>query len=539
MNIRDVLEFGGLKDAQIVAGFDGISNEVLSISVLEVADTRIKSWVLEQQLYITSFYAILQNTKMQKIVIQALHEKKSAGLVICHIDLFMKTIHPEIIDLCNRLNFPLIVANSGVSYVEIINPILLKLSDDLGNEYYNIFDMQNKFIQNIATKKDVNAIFKTMSDEYNKEIFFLDVNNNILYPRNHENAWEIQRLVAEEINFAGETYKKEGYSVLDSGMSKRIILNIQSNGLNFGTVVAESAETDLEKDVRMIRSFANLCTLILTKTSRINELEIIKKQEYISDLITWNFRSDQVAIKMGQDVGWDIVNKGIMVIVNLNNVQENININTHDLEKFINEILYKKIRDLVKEDNKRNLLGVRSDIFIILLENDSRNIYERANKLGRAAVECCNENFSGTVSVGISEIIDNCRKIPNAYYEAVEAIKIGRYFFGVNEVTTMREIEFYGLFKEITNMERFKNVKSSKFEPLKKYDEDKELDLYRTLKTLVLNNMNVEKTAKDLYIHKNTVNYRKNKIVEILGYKPWNMPHLLNTLIYIISECYE
>lgn len=539
MNIRDVLEFGGLKDAQIVAGFDGISNEVLSISVLEVADTRIKSWVLEQQLYITSFYAILQNTKMQKIVIQALHEKKSAGLVICHIDLFMKTIHPEIIDLCNRLNFPLIVANSGVSYVEIINPILLKLSDDLGNEYYNIFDMQNKFIQNIATKKDVNAIFKTMSDEYNKEIFFLDVNNNILYPRNHENAWEIQRLVAEEINFAGETYKKEGYSVLDSGMSKRIILNIQSNGLNFGTVVAESAEADLEKDVRMIRSFANLCTLILTKTSRINELEIIKKQEYISDLITWNFRSDQVAIKMGQDVGWDIVNKGIMVIVNLNNVQENININTHDLEKFINEILYKKIRDLVKEDNKRNLLGVRSDIFIILLENDGRNIYERANKLGRAAVECCNENFSGTVSVGISEIIDNCRKIPNAYYEAVEAIKIGRYFFGVNEVTTMREIEFYGLFKEITNMERFKNVKSSKFEPLKKYDEDKELDLYRTLKTLVLNNMNVEKTAKDLYIHKNTVNYRKNKIVEILGYKPWNMPHLLNTLIYIISECYE
>lgn len=163
----------------------------------------------------------------------------------------------------------------------------------------------------------------------------------------------------------------------------KLLRDLTAFQLNFGTVVAESAETDLEKDVRMIRSFANLCTLILTKTSRINELEIIKKQEYISDLITWNFRSDQVAIKMGQDVGWDIVNKGIMVIVNLNNVQENININTHDLEKFINEILYKKIRDLVKEDNKRNLLGVRSDIFIILLENDSRNIYERANKLGR------------------------------------------------------------------------------------------------------------------------------------------------------------
>lgn len=539
MNIRDILQFGGLKDARIIAGMDGIENEVTSVSVLEVADTRIKSWVLEKQLYITSFYAILQDYEMQKKVILTLKERKCAGLVICHIDLFMKEIHPDIICLCNEIAFPLIVAKSESSYVEIINPILLKLSGNMENEYFNIVDMQNKFIRNIATKKDVNDIFRTMADEYGRVIFIFDVNDNIIYPRHHQDAEQILQLVEEGVPFLREKFRKEGYCIVDTDHMKRIIFNIESNGLNFGTIVAECSEDDMDREIRMIRSFANLCTLVLTTAARIDELEAFKRQEYLSDLITWNFRSDEIAAKMGLDVGWDITNKGIMIIVNLNNIQENININTRDLNRLINEILYKKIRDIVKMDNKQNILGVRSDIFIILLENDSRDIYARAKIAGEKIIECCNENFSGSVSVGISEIIDNYRKIPNAYYEAVEAVRIGRGFWGVNQVIGMKEIGFYGILRDITDMERYKKVKNNLFEVLKRYDAEKESELFTTLRALIMNNMNVEKTAKELYLHKNTVNYRKNKITEILDYEPWNMPHLLNTLIYIASECYE
>lgn len=539
MNIQDVLRFGGLKDAEVIAGGAGTMNEVTSISVLEVADTRIKTWVLEKQLYITSFYAILQDFKMQKNIIQALNEKKAAGLVICHIDLFIKTIQQEIIDLCNELSFPLIIAKSERSYLEIINPILIKLSGNIENEYYNIVDMQNKLIQNIATKKDINVIFKTMSDEYNKEIVFLDVDNNILYPRFHKDAGEIINLVVENSGLLSEKFRKEGYCIVDSNQGKRIIFNIESNGLNFGTIAAECSQNNLEKEIRKIRSFASLCTLMLTKAARIDELEAIRKQEYIGDLITWNFRSDEVAIKLGHDVGWDIDNKGIMIIVNLNNVQENVGINTRDFERLINEILYKKIKNVIKADNRLNLMGIRSDIFIILLENENRDLYKRARFVSEKILECCKEKSSGSVSIGISDLIDNYKKIPNAYYEAFEAMRIGRCFLGDNRVTSTKDIGFYGIFRDIINMERFKNVKRDMLGSLTQYDFEKDSDLYLTLKTLIFNDMNVERAAAELYLHKNTVNYRKNKIVEILGYEPWSMPHLFNTLIYIVSGYYD
>lgn len=105
-----------------------------------------------------------------------------------------------------------------------------------------------------------------------------------------------------------------------------IVLYIQTNGLDYETIVADCVEDDIGKTLRILKSFSSLCTLILTKSSRITELEAIRKQEYISDLITWNFRSENVAIKMGEEVGWNILNKEIMIIVNLNHIQKSIDI---------------------------------------------------------------------------------------------------------------------------------------------------------------------------------------------------------------------
>ena len=41
----------------------------------------------------------------------------------------------------------------------------------------------------------------------------------------------------------------------------------------------------------------------------------------------------------------------------------------------------------------------------------------------------------------------------------------------------------------------------------------------------------MQKTAKELYIHKNTMLQRKNRIIGLLGYSPFEMPHLLNLLM--------
>ena len=60
-----------------------------------------------------------------------------------------------------------------------------------------------------------------------------------------------------------------------------------------------------------------------------------------------------------------------------------------------------------------------------------------------------------------------------------------------------------------------------------------------TLKCLLTNGTNTMDTAKEMYVHKNTILQRKSKIIELLGYSPFEMPNLLNFLIIIDIWNYE
>lgn len=172
MKVKDLLRFGGLRNAEVAAGKAGLEHTVESVSVLEVAEAKISTWVTRNQLYITSFYAIKDTVGMQKVVIETLAKCGCCGLVICHKSLILGTVHPEVIALCDALDFPLLIARSEVSYVEILNPIIAKLEMNgaSGGGYAKI---KSEFLDLILREDDMGMVLKRISYELGYEISFL------------------------------------------------------------------------------------------------------------------------------------------------------------------------------------------------------------------------------------------------------------------------------------------------------------------------------------------------------------------------------
>ena len=52
LTVREALKFGGLFGATVVAGDLGLSKQIESVSVLEIAESNISRWVLKNQLFI-------------------------------------------------------------------------------------------------------------------------------------------------------------------------------------------------------------------------------------------------------------------------------------------------------------------------------------------------------------------------------------------------------------------------------------------------------------------------------------------------------
>lgn len=534
MKVRDVFSLSGLKYAYIKAGIDGLDNKISSVTVLEVADTKEQSWLIEGQLYITSLYAVMNNVEQQLDIFESLIKAKSAGVIICHLDLWLKNIDPRIEELCNKMNFPLIIAKSETTYIEIMNPIILKLMEKTSGAYLNANHMQNTLIEYVVSKKDVNVIYKTMADFYGRKIWFLDINNKLIYPKYNNEFSQLSNYLFERSHEIQAIDDKNKILMIND--KKYLLTFVRSQAMFFGTVVAELDDHHLQDSMSILDIIARIYTLISTKSSRVSEIEMQRQQEYIGDLITWNFRSDEVAIKIGMDLNWDIQKISQIIVLNINKFQENSREDLRELERYIENVQYKKTKDMIERENKDNLVGLRSDLIIILIAKQTLEREDRISKICNELLETWDHDLAGDASIGVSNVFHDFRDIPKAYIEAIDAFKFGRSYFGENKYTLYKDLGCFGLIREFRENQKLITSLKDIFRKLKEYDEKNKQDLYRTLGQLIIHNMDVDKVADFMYIHKNTVHYRKNKIIDLLGYEPWKMPYLLNTLMVIALE---
>lgn len=528
MLVKELLSFGGLVDAKVVAGSIGLTREVSSISVLEVAERQIKSWVLPDQIYITSFYAIMNDRNAQLEVIKALFEANSAGLVICHIEMFVQEIDLRIIEYCDSIGFPIIVAPSQTSYIEILNPILLKLVEEQTDQEEVTHE---RILGLIASHSDPLTVYNLMSSSYGRFLVFLDINDTVLFPRHNKIVTEkkdklLQKLTRLKRNSLDKPY------VFESQGDRFAHIILQHQGLRYGSILASVSRHNEISDINQLKRYAMICILVATKSARANELEIARKQEYINDLITWNFRSREVALTGAESFGWDLMNKHTLLIINLNDYYFFLQNQTQDYEKLISEVLYSKIRSIMKSQNINNILGKRSDMFICLLETTNKN---ELNQLSMDVIEACAQTISGSVSIGFSEPFEDIIEIPQAYQQAYKACMIGRHLHGINRVSSFRDLGIYPHLQNSENYSIIANIRDEMFEGILDYDKVNNSELFETLSALIWNDMDVDKTADGLFVHRNTVLYRKNRIIEILKFNPFKMPYLLNTILVVWS----
>lgn len=72
--------------------------------------------------------------------------------------------------------------------------------------------------------------------------------------------------------------------------------------------------------------------------------------------------------------------------------------------------------------------------------------------------------------------------------------------------------------------------------PLYEFDQKKGTELTHTLKVLLQCQMEQGAAAKRLFVHRNTILYRKNQITEILGYPAFEMPYIVNLMAAVVLK---
>jgi len=127
-------------------------------------------------------------------------------------------------------------------------------------------------------------------------------------------------------------------------------------------------------------------------------------------------------------------------------------------------------------------------------------------------------NFNGVkINIGIGRYYESIENLPKSYKEALEALNLGKKIVGSGKVIHFNDLGIYKLLLDVSDKNQLKDFALNYLQPLIKQDEQHGTELIATLEAYLRNDKKICKTAKELFVHRNTIRYRIKKISDILG----------------------
>ncbi|WP_373601526.1 PucR family transcriptional regulator [Paraclostridium bifermentans] len=187
--------------------------------------------------------------------------------------------------------------------------------------------------------------------------------------------------------------------------------------------------------------------------------------------------------------------------------------NIEDIDKNHIEYIIDYVKVKLRNINIKFLLDIFENNIICIINN----ILDKEFKIKQVLNEInnnLNECNASILSIGRS--YSNIFDIKISYEECINILDYYRYQEYDDQIIDYDKIGFYKLLFYIKDIDQLKLYRNEAIGKLLEYDKDKNSNMLKTLKVYLYNDCNLIKTSNKLFIHRNTLIYRINKIKNIL-----------------------
>lgn len=175
---------------------------------------------------------------------------------------------------------------------------------------------------------------------------------------------------------------------------------------------------------------------------------------------------------------------------------------------------YDVLQNLFPDKNKDFIINI-NDTDIALVKEIRPSIDEKdLDKLANSIVDTLSSEFYTHCSVGIGTIVNNIKDLARSFKEAQTALEVGKVFDTEKPIVSYNNLGIARLIYQLptTLCEMFLK------EVFKKGSIDSlDHETLFTIQRFFENNLNVSETSRKLFVHRNTLVYRLEKIKKITG----------------------
>ncbi len=193
------------------------------------------------------------------------------------------------------------------------------------------------------------------------------------------------------------------------------------------------------------------------------------------------------------------------------------------------------IQNLFPDKNKDFIFNITETDIVLVKEIKPDTVLKDLEKLARSISDTLSSEFYTRVNVGIGTVVDNIKELARSFKEAQIALEVGKVFDTDKVIVSYENLGIARLIYHLptTLCETFlKEVfKKGSIETL-------DHETLFTIQRFFDNSLNVSETSRKLFVHRNTLVYRLEKIKKLTGLDLREFDHAIIFKIALMVKKY-
>ncbi len=196
---------------------------------------------------------------------------------------------------------------------------------------------------------------------------------------------------------------------------------------------------------------------------------------------------------------------------------------------------YEIIQNVVDENTKDYVISISEQDIVVVKEVDRNEGVEGLEAFAEGMLKAAAEEYGAKVLIGISSVVENLKDLARAYKEARISLEVGKVFDIEQPVMSYENLGIGRLIYQLptTLCEIFLQevFKKGSLESLDK-------ETLMTVQSFFENNLNVSETSRKLFVHRNTLVYRLEKIRKLTGLDLREFDHAVTFKVALMVKKY-
>jgi PucR family transcriptional regulator, purine catabolism regulatory protein len=387
-----------------------------------------------------------------------------------------------------------------------------------------LLQYQQTLMKETIRHEDFHGIIKTLSKMFAKDVILFDrFMRPIAYELRRLNEQQFREIAKQASRQVPRQSSMGGYFQLDCLLDVSVaVWPINSGGDVVGYLAIEAYPQEIDEFFCLSVELAlNIFSIQFIKQKLVFDTKEQLKDSFLHKLLTAEIQDEESIIQYANVFQWNIFDEHRIAVLHLQFPaleQEHADLLKLNVER---SALWDQLKVRIAIEDPAVLYGAIEDKYILIVpvskeKKQPAKYWNEWHQRINGWIEA--EGVSCRAFFGIGGITKSISDYYFCYQQAVQALQVIVHDFQGTSLAFFDELGAYTVLHHLKEISAAKLFVEKYLGPVIRYSSERHVDLLQTIRVFLHCNGNLTEAAEKLYIHRSTLQYRMEKIEEMLGF---------------------